>query len=455
MNGCRPRKGAMVAIPCLAFLLLVTAGLAVGAAPESQSLVHKPVALGETVSVITRVSLAQAGEERNDGGNEGIWLAGLATDADAEPHALALTWAPVSAGWFGAMWGVQLQSSAGLIPEKLYPRDGTDFFAESAFLALGSGLKWGKEYECVLSYHAGSGAASVLITEVDSGTQVLSRGFQLNPHGGPLYPGAGYRFDASVGPPVQLASIRSLEAAATFVPVGVPWYWLQAPATSDAFDVVGELDRRQRTAIRVDFPWSEVPAALRVVGEASSGQRIVLATVQDLGGSVVVPIPTANLPVGSLRLQPELLTGDSVWALEAKETTFGIVRMGMEGISVQEQRDGSEVLEGRLSVQNDGPVPGAVVKVAVNLKQYDDGQETQLLDGAVVLQYDLGRPGLAENLTLPFRIQLSTADSPAVRERWWVAHLEASVEPANLGLRAVEQDWVISPIITAEAQLPK
>lgn len=455
MNSRGLRRGAARALLSLMLMLLVPATLIAGAVPERQTLVSQPTSYNGVVTVKTRVKLSPAGETRNEGGDEGVWLAGLAASPGAEPQVLALTWSPVSSGWFGAIWGLQLQSAEGLIPDNLYPRSGADFLAGSSYLAVSSSLLWGNEYESMLSYDPNSGAASVVITDLTAGKTVASHGFQLKPYAGAVYPSAGYRVDANAGAPIELASVASLEARGVFAPAGVPWYWVQAPADSDVFDIVGELDRRSQSGIRMDFPWSSVPGELRVMQEVSPGNDVLLATAQDLSGSVVVPISTADLSVGTLRIRPELVVGDDVWPQEAKQTMYGIVRMRLESVEPRTQSDGSVAFEGRLSVQNDGPVAGARVTVIADVMQYDEGHESKPLENAVVLDFDLSRAGLAESLTLPFRVQLPPADGAGNSERWWLAHLVVAVEPDTLGVRAISQDWVISPIITAQVQLKK
>lgn len=304
-------------------------------------------------TVRTRVVIGQ--EEKVS--NQGVWLAGFATEPNGSPTALAVTFAQSGAGWLGPMWGLQLQSNQGLIPRRMVPQAGAGFLQDATFLSLQSrALDWGHEYEITLGYDPKTGAASLSVYDVTTETWTLTRNLQLEPFAGKLYPAAGVGTTAreGLGSLEPIASIETLEVEPRLLPAPFSWWIMQRDRPEQPFTSVQRLDRRNEAAVSVHLPWVALPGdvRLRLVNEAGA----TLSTVTGIEHDEHIPIPLEDLPGGVYQAVLEYVDAYDVWALDERSIVVGVLNVAIESAVVTEQTADEATITGRLRVTSDGPL---------------------------------------------------------------------------------------------------
>lgn len=310
--------------------------------------------VGERATVVSRI---QFGPEQRDAA-QGVWLAGFSAEPGGAPTVLALTFARVPAGWLGPLWGLQLQSNAGLLPARLNPQPGSGFLEGSEFILLQSvGPRWGHEYEVRFGYDPATGVASIFVTDLTADALVFARNVQLAPYSGPLYPAAGAAEAAegalqSAARPI--ASVTSLDVEPGVVPVRVSWWILQRPAPDQPYLSVQQIDRRRETVFNLHLPWEVPVGELGLSLRDARGAEVLY--VPYAFGAEYTPIPASLLEAGPYTALLTYTDGERQWELAQRELVVGALTVDVAYLNARRTDRNTIALEGALNVAADGPL---------------------------------------------------------------------------------------------------
>lgn len=343
----------------LAFLISLAAGPAIYVASAEASLVHGDVGVRDAATVFSRIAF---GEQRRDT-TQGVWLAGFASEPGGAPTALAVTFSQVSAGWLGPMWGLQLQSDAGLFPGRLNPQEGSGFLEGAQFILLQTvPPRWEHEYEVRLGYDPATGGASVQVIDRTADQVVFSRNLQLEPYDGALYPAAGAAEVTEAGlmePEVPIASVQALTVEDYLLPAEVSWWIMQRSVPDVPFVTAQQIDRRRETVFRVYIPWETL--------QPEVGLRLIDPFGAEAGylpydyALDYTPLPVADLRPGAYTAVLEYTFGGRTWELDRKALTVGTIDMEVVRLDARPTGQGTLLLDGVLRVQGDGPLGDVAV----------------------------------------------------------------------------------------------
>lgn len=361
----------------------------------------------QPVTVTTRMRLDADAANRLSG----IWLAGLGAIDHAAPSTLALSWTQVSSGWFGDRWGLQLASSAGIIPNTYAPQDGSGFLSGTRFLNLTDAEPaWGHEYETIMSYFPACGALSVQLTDLTTAQQVYAGNLQVMPFTGPLYPGTGYALvdNAAPGAPPPVY-VQALTTQSAFRPLQVGWGLVQPGVSGLLFTSV--INRQSDTALRLMIPWRNLPGKWRL-SIVNGSQKRVLAQYETGEPDALYHIPAdivQSLPAGKVMLALDYQHQDDVTFTNQEQISIGNVQAKI--LNLQTQPNNS--VSGVLHLTADGAVGGVAVqlKATVSRKFYDRDNRgiakytNQYLQSKVPISQQF--TALPTALDIPFELNLA------------------------------------------------
>ena len=429
----------------LSVLIFVGAWSGVSVA-EAEVLVQAQ-AVREAATVTARVVF---GEEQRDA-TQGVWLAGFAAEPGAPPTALAVTFSQVAAGWLGPMWGLQLQSDAGLLPARLNPQEGSAFLEGSQFvLLLTVPPRWGNEYEVSLGYDPATGAASVRVINRTAGQTVLSRNLQLAPYDGTLYPAAGVAAVTGDGlrePEMPVAAVASLDVEPYLVPAEVSWWVMQRSDPEASFLTARQIDRRQETVFRVYIPWETLKpqVALRLI----DGSGVESAHHRYDHELDYTPLAVADLAPGTYTAVLEYTFGGRTWELDRRDLVIGTIDTEVVRLAARPTERNTLLLEGELRVQGDGPLGDVAVGLDAVLVHHTFAYDPVTTAGTMAEVKAEPVPVLspvalaAETETsLSFQAELPWPDVSAPRSLWELRVQPFSVPDAFLRDGQIYQTWV-------------
>lgn len=419
----------------------------------------------ERATVVSRVLFA----EQDSSSEQGVWLAGLAHEPGGPPTALALTFSKVTSGWLGPLWGLQLQSDAGLLPGRLNPQQGSGFLEGSEFVLLQTlAPRWGHEYEARLGYDPETGAAAFLVVDVTDGRTIFSRNMQLHPAETTLYPAAGVSELAhgERAPTAQpLATVLDLTLEHRLLPVRPSWWIMQRPSPDQPYLTVEQVDRRRETAISLHLPWEQPIGRLGVSLRDAQGQEVLYAPYEHEQEYTL--LLTHALPAGRYAAVLEYADGPEVWELERRDVTVGVIEVDLTRLVAGRGEDDTLVVEGALQIAGDGPLGEVAVgldaAVVHHAFAYDRASgrgtftqqagEVERVFGPVVVAIDgesqlefravLDMPGAASATSL-WEVRVEPFSAPegyfekGARYQTWVG-----VEPkSDPGIGFLQNEWV-------------
>ena len=319
---------------------------------------------------------------------QGIWLAGLASDADSPPRALAVTWTQVPSGWFGPAWTVHIASAGGLFPQGASSTPGTGFLDGFRVVQLATTQpRAGRHYETTLSYDPASGFASVRIVETASGQAIVERGLQLSPNAEALVPAAG--FSKTVGGaagPAGGSRFEAFDYERGFLPLGLTWSIQQRPPAGESWfrpqlvDRSPSLDRRLETRAEVRLPWDGLPgrfvlSAAKDPGTGpGDGPAVVLAEVPAGARQLLIPFDITRLPAGEHRFALAYANEYGSWDVLEQRAAVGRLSLRFEDLhAAVSNSDGRPVarVSGTLAVESDGPAAEASLQLLADVAAFD------------------------------------------------------------------------------------
>lgn len=435
-------------IPLLAALLTLFvpwATVYVVAAPNS--LVHALEAVQEAATVTARITF---GEQQRQTG-QGVWLAGFSAYPEDPPTLLSVTFSQVAAGWLGPMWGLQLQSEAGLLPSRLNPQEGSGFLEGAQFILLQTvAPRWEHEYEVSLGYDPTTGAASVRVIDRTAEQLVFSRNLQLEPYDGPLYPAAGVADvtdSGRVDPETPIAVVDSLTVADYLLPVEVAWWIMQRSVPDVPFITAQQIDRRQETVFRVYLPWETLQPEVGLALADASG-KVVRRYVYDYELDYT-PLAVSDLAPGSYTAVLEYTFGDRTWELDRKALTVGTIDMELVRFAAQPTEHGTLLLDGMVRVQGDGPLGDVAVGLDAALVHHLYSYDATTTTGSMAQVEGEPREVLSPvelaaetDSLLLFQAELPWPEESALSSLWEVRLQPFSIPEVFLREGPTYQTWV-------------
>ncbi|HEX6971453.1 MAG TPA: right-handed parallel beta-helix repeat-containing protein, partial [Limnochordia bacterium] len=333
------------------------------------------------------------------GGTHRIWLAGVSFSADGPPTALALTYAPEDAGWFGVAGRIRLESTAGLLPEVLKPGVETATpLGSVTFLDLGfAALREDRTYEAVLSYDAATGLTAVALRELGEQGEVLDtlvEGFlYVDPARKRPIPGiGGLRLDDGMGEVWRLA-VHGVTVESEARRAGKP-FALQQGVRMDLFsgltgDTVpggasysdaeplgvrvmnlgsglpGEISLQAVRAAPQMADGNAAPKGVSDARSAGSAAIVELGRRPLEGPAIEVTIPAGTLPPGRYRLEAAYVEPGYRLPLATAEVALVAARVTVEVTMAHEQpSESGGMLAGQVVVRSDRPVTGLTLRLS-------------------------------------------------------------------------------------------
>ena len=261
----------------------------------------------------------------------GAWLAGVSSRPGEAPDLVAVALSRQQSGWI-SVWGIQLYSAHGILPQGRQGIAGTGFLAGGRYIDLywmtGAPL-WGHTLETWLSYDPDSGIAAFWIYDQTDKAPVVARQFTVGRAATPLHPAAGAAYGSAQGGAATLP-LDAVSVYPAFLPRGIDW----------SLEVGG------RRAATVDRSSGSAVLRLNVPGESDGSLRFYLEPAGEAPFRGEAPssdqAPPAAPPAGSGRAAPgserlELLAleragGEQAHALSTRGWRPGSWRLVMEGV---------------------------------------------------------------------------------------------------------------------------
>ncbi|MGI6610664.1 MAG: hypothetical protein ACOX4G_09160 [Limnochordia bacterium] len=347
-------------------------------------------------------------------------LAGFCLENVPTEPALSVVWTQEKRGGWFPTWEVGLEVAPHLIrPDEQAARPYRK--------GLGiMGPEAGHVYETSLSYDPQSGLVSAAVVDLTSGMRVFSVSTRLQAYSGTLRPCGGCEQPPAptndhTGPSIKDTSLLTFsqpQVVETLVPVGTEWDILAWDAQTQSFAwPLGHsaslltIDRRQHREVAVQLVPPEYPTTgrFRVTVDNGDGPQEV-AAICSTTDRQLLPVPTADFPVGRVQLALEYVDESRIWRLDARQIRVGALEMTMAPIAVH-----GDEWSGRLTLTGDGAFPGLTLRLGLTLSPVSDhhsprkGQDPLL----AILETELAQ-SIEEAMTLAFPIPHPTSD----HRRW-------------------------------------
>jgi hypothetical protein len=388
---------------CLLWLSLTLAWL-----PAFGNARSAPLTVTTTVTVVGDMAMPELD----------IPLTGLCLDGEPSEPVLSVVWTKgYRGGWF-TTW------DAGLQVAPLLRRVGAEG-APPPRKDLGlMGPGTGHAYETTLSYDPYSGLVSAVVVDLTSKTRVFATNTQLLTYSGALQP-CNCELSSSpasedVGPEAPAAPLLTFSpprVVEAFVPAGVEWSISAWDKQTQAFSLpLGHdaslltIDRRQHKEIAVQLVHPPYPMTgrFRVTVDDGEGPREV-SSASAMGNSHLLPVPTADLPIGRGQLVLEYVDEIGTWRLDSRSLRVGFLEMTMDPVAV----DGDRWL-GKLTLAGDGAFPDLTLRLGLRLTPVSDYGRPRNADQHTTILETEAIQSLQEPMTLEFPIP-----HPASDHRLW------------------------------------
>lgn len=405
---------------------------------------------GSPVTATTRLAAGEGVEDRLTE----IWLAGFAMANDQAALPLAVVWTKKESGWF-PIWEMQWRAASGFLPNGLDAAEGDGQPLQPAGTFLGAiGPQQGHIYETSFSFDPQSGLVSAAVRDLTTGERLYASSGRVQPYQGVFYAGAGaMQAEAAVPPdaaggtkaaPSPVASFESLRRERVFVPWGADWALLARNERTGAWNAPlpsrPQLDRatQKELAIRLAAPGSQADARFVFVADDGRSRRELLR-VPAKAGEHVLPVKTADLPVGRSTLVLQYEAGDKAWTLDSSDLHVGKAHVAFGPVVP----DG-DVWKGKVTLTADGALPGANLRVGVTMAPLVwKGGSFQEQEGMEIPVVEATLAGIAEGpLTFTFRIPRPTAD----HARWRLQFQPVVSEEIPVAVTGEEAFLLLKPL---------
>lgn len=374
----------------------------------------KPVTEAASVTGWGEVTTAQAvtvqaswhAPEDLDAISDGVWLAGLALAGDTKPRLLAATWKPANNNGWLPVWGINLESAAGLKPELI---------SEKSALTIGPPPEAGHTYETQLSYDPASGIASLCVTDLTVGQIGFAAQYRVQ-HASVPFSAAYVRSDMpAAGSSVIAEPDWQHIVAAYYLPVAMSMRVTAKPENRLAQLNVNRINRAIPNTLEIasgDAPMGEIR-----VFAAKDGQKTELATVP-AQAPLRIALDAGKLPVGDMVLTAEYANDGHVWVSRSLPIAVGIVQAALHDTSLDTQ---NHQLTGTLALIADGPIASANAKATATISIGSNGGQRQTLSvpllnkglalagGETQLAFSAAVPTLQDNASVSATISTTVA----------------------------------------------
>lgn len=315
------------------------------------------------LTIQTRMTFHEEGTAAEDG----VWLAGFASDADGTPTALGFTFAPVSSGWLGSMWGLQLQSDADVLTGRVSTLEQEGVLEGTQHIALETITpQWGHEYEATLGYDPASGATTIRLVDLTSDEVVIARSLQLKPYDGLLYPAAGVpEVEGGMGS----AALNTISLFEHVIPQRLAWWIMQKPQEHTDYVSVQHVDRRHDTALSVHSPWDSMPGRLMLSLRDADDEEYARVVYDE--DSEFTPFILSEMTAGAYRGILLYEQDGNQWELDERALRIGVIETDVRSLTLHRVGDDTVRLEGVLHITSDGPVDASAVGLVASVTQHD------------------------------------------------------------------------------------
>lgn len=274
--------------------------------------------------------------------SKGMWLVGFSQMPDTTPRALALVWSEITLGWFPT-WGIQLQSNAGSLPDKISPKRGAGFLADSSYVSIcSSPPEVGHTYQAELSYDSQTGEALVGLYDLTLDKRVTAKALTLQPITTPLYP---------VIAPSPGVEYEEFTTSSYMVPLDSPWDLRQKEGADFNRLLFMRINRNEELALYLPQDVRDFQGVFTLVADDGLNAKTlcgVKASTRDQ--AMLLPFSANELPFGDVVLRFSYVDEDGkVWLLGAKP--LRVVAADLR-ISFGQLRIQQDVLIGSAEIQS-------------------------------------------------------------------------------------------------------
>lgn len=297
------------------------------------------------VTVHTRFDLP---EQPNQGGFNGVWLAGISTDVTGPPTALSIALSQKTGGWF-PVWSLQLQSDRGLLPEGVQSEQGSGMLSGSRAYTLPNSAapRWGHTYETLFSYDPNTGALSVWIHDATRDEAIFSGEFLGGKFEEPFYPAAGRDADGA------FVSLDDITIHPEYVPRGVAWNVVEVVDGQPSSLQLTRIDRTRTQDVGVHVRSLESPGTFRLYLQRE-GEQHELARLDTATGEHFFTVPSSLLLPGVATMGLEYFdASERLWF--AEERTISVGRLSARFDPLTFEQDTRQVVGG-VTLSADGPL---------------------------------------------------------------------------------------------------